>query len=48
MPDVFIMFSVAVENLGDTFAGWRITARCGWGKREDMTTKREVPLHART
>ena len=27
---------------GDAFAaGWRITARCAWGKREGMKTKRE-------
>jgi hypothetical protein len=37
-------FSVAVglETLGDAWAaGWRITARCAWGKREGMKTRRE-------
>ena len=33
---------MVVETLGDAFAaGWRITARCAWGKREVMKTKRE-------
>jgi hypothetical protein len=31
-----------VETLGDAFAaGWRITARCAWGKREGMKSRRE-------
>ena len=30
------------ETLGDAFAaGWRITARCVWGKREGMKSRRE-------
>jgi hypothetical protein len=33
---------MAVETLRDALAaGWRITARCAWGKREAMKTKRE-------
>jgi hypothetical protein len=33
---------MVVETLGDAFAaGWRITARCAWGKREGMKTRRE-------
>jgi hypothetical protein len=33
---------MVVETLGDAFAaGWRLTARCAWGKREGMKTKRE-------
>jgi hypothetical protein len=33
---------MVVETLGDAFAaGWRITARCAWGKREGMKSKRE-------
>jgi hypothetical protein len=33
---------MVVETLGDAFAaGWRITARCAWGKREGMKTKRK-------
>src|ERR1700751_878663 len=35
-------FLLVVETLGDAFAaGWRITARCAWGKREGMKSKRE-------
>ena len=31
-----------METLGDAFAaGWRITARCAWGKREGMKSRRE-------
>jgi len=31
-----------VETLGEARAnGWRITARCGWGKREAMKSIRE-------
>ena len=33
---------MVVETLGDALAaGWRITARCGWGKREGMKSRRE-------
>jgi hypothetical protein len=33
---------MVVETLGDAFAaGWRITARCAWGKREGMKSRRE-------
>jgi hypothetical protein len=33
---------MVVETLGNAFsAGWRITARCAWGKREGMKTRRE-------
>jgi hypothetical protein len=33
---------MVVETLGDAFAaGWRLTARCAWGKREGIKTKRE-------
>jgi hypothetical protein len=33
---------MVVETLGDAWAaGWRITARCAWGKREGMKTRRE-------
>ena len=33
---------MAVETPGDAFAAeWRLTARCAWGKREGMKTKRE-------
>jgi hypothetical protein len=33
---------MVVETLGDALAaGWRITARCAWGKREGMKSKRE-------
>jgi hypothetical protein len=33
---------MVVETLGDAFAaGWRLKARCAWGKREGMKTKRE-------
>jgi hypothetical protein len=33
---------MVVETLGDAFAaGWRTTARCAWGKREGMKTRRE-------
>jgi hypothetical protein len=33
---------MVVETLGDAFAAdWRITARCAWGKREGMKTRRE-------
>ena len=31
-----------VETLADAFAeGWRITARCAWGKRDGMKSRRE-------
>ena len=31
-----------METLGDAFAaGWRITGRCAWGKREGMKSRRE-------
>jgi hypothetical protein len=31
-----------VESSGAPFeAGWRITARCAWGKREGMKTRRD-------
>jgi hypothetical protein len=33
---------MVVETLGDAFAaGWRITARCAWGKRDGMKSRRE-------
>ena len=33
---------MVVETLGDAFAaGWHLTARCAWGKREGMKSKRE-------
>jgi hypothetical protein len=33
---------MSAETLGDAFAaGWRITARCAWGKREGMKSRRE-------
>jgi hypothetical protein len=36
------MFSMVVETLGDAWAaGWRITARCAWGKRDGMKSRRE-------
>jgi DNA-directed RNA polymerase subunit RPC12/RpoP len=39
---VLILFSMAVENLGEALgAGWRITARCAWGKQEAMVRTRE-------
>ena len=34
-----------VETLGDAFDhGWRVTARCAWGKRDGMKSPREC-LH---
>ncbi len=33
---------MAVETLGEAFSlGWRISARCAWGKRESMKSVRE-------
>ncbi len=33
---------MAVETLGEAFSlGWRITARCAWGKRDAMKSIRE-------
>lgn len=33
---------MAVETLGEAYrAGWRITARCAWGKRDAMKSIRE-------
>jgi hypothetical protein len=33
---------MVVETLGDAWAaGWRVTARCAWGKCEGMKTRRE-------
>jgi hypothetical protein len=34
--------AMAVETLGEAFDhGWRITARCAWGKRDAMKSRRE-------
>ena len=33
---------MTVETLGEALAyGWRVTARCAWGKRDGLKTKRE-------
>jgi hypothetical protein len=33
---------MTVETLGEAFdLGWRLTARCAWGKREAMKSRRE-------
>jgi hypothetical protein len=33
---------MAVETLGEAYTlGWRVTARCAWGKREAMKSVRE-------
>ncbi len=39
---------MAVETLGEAFAyGWRITARCAWGKqREGLQSKKECVYRA--
>src|SRR4051812_7200634 len=38
---------MAVETLGEAYAqGWRITARCAWGKREAMKSVRECVYRA--
>lgn len=33
---------MAIETLGEAFSlGWRLTARCAWGKRDGMKSRRE-------
>lgn len=33
---------MSVETLGEAFSlGWRVTARCAWGRREAMKSVRE-------
>ena len=39
---MFTVCSLMIETLGEAKAhGWRITARCAWGKRDGMKTRRE-------
>jgi hypothetical protein len=39
---MFTICSHAAETLGEAWRlGWRVTARCAWGKREAMKSRRE-------